>query len=520
MKLRLVLAVLITAVSGAVLAVPPVGAAAPSLTVTWPEATRFNPDLTDYTIGIETPADEISVYIFNPRVGSFFIETPPSRQVLVGFPADGEWMVSVNVYSEGGHSSEERSVEVYRDLPVVVSERQLDFGPQRDADIRVNVPGPTGLTADLEWTLVPDGQPDVVAASGSGTVATGTETFSRLRGLRLPADSPDGRYVLEVRLTSQSEDFGLLEGQASSRALWDAQAPEPIAFTLSGADINPARDGYRDSVKLKLASGPGRNELFVRVINAGGQVADEYPVGARGRLTSTFNGWSGGKPLPAGAYTVQVVTIDAAGNEAIRSLPIRLHAERLIWQEVGRTFKASKLVVERYVGRCGSLVKSPKGRPKGALGYYSNAKCGNSREGTVATVLGVRLPVAYEGRYRDFRVTLVGGAARSARESRAQLAYYEPARKRYRHRGTLTSKQGRHRGHLFGNADDMVLDPTTSPAVYWSIGVGGGDRYEISTFTVEMKRQVLALPSSVRRMSRTASDANTIAEPSGAPGPG
>ena len=519
MKIRALAAALALSAPVSLAALAPAEAAAPSLSVTWPEAVRFNPDTTEYVVDVQVD-EAAEVHLVMDQYWGYGFEdivVTGSGPVTLDFPGDGAWGLSVTACLQGDCSSSQRTVEVQRDLDVQAGLGDRIAGPRRDARIFVGV-GELSFEGIVEvaWTLSPQGQPEVTAASGSSTLPQQYE-LARIPDLRLPEGSPDGTYRLQVGLRMQTADFGLLEGSLTTSIRWDSQAPDPVGFKLSDTVFYPVDDGYRDSVRVKLDRG-GRsgNDLSVVVRDASGVEVRRARV-FRG---FTFDGRDGKRVLPAGRYTVELTTTDAAGNSSSTSRQVTLRPEERFWQEVGRTFKASQLLVERFVGRCGSLVTSPRGQRKGSLGYCSDSRCADSSQGTVSTVLGVTLPTAFQGRYRSFRVTVVGGAARKPRRSFAQLSYYLPGSEDYGYGRTLTREQGAHRGRKVEDARAVVVAPKKSPSAYWSIGVAGGAWYDIRSFKVEMQRQVLAVPGSSRTMSRTASEARTIAEPSGAPGPG
>ena len=523
MKLRLLLAALVVSLPASLLVAPAAQAATPALQVTWPEHTRFNPLTTDYTIAIEVDPDaELTVRSRNVHgYYSAYHSLPPSGLLTIDFPADGIWEIAISACrgSDCVHTSSP-TLRVQRDLDVQVDHGSLVAGPQRDFRIGVGV-GEMSYEGRLQvaWSLAPEEQPDDVVASG---VADLPQTYDLLNvpGLRLPEGSGDGRYLLDLRLSMQTADFGLLEGSYSTVARWDSTAPTPVGFTLSGSVVYPALDGYLDTITASFDRKPGADMVTMIVTNeAGGEVERSRP----GKLLRgfTFGGRdSRRRPLPPGPYSIELVTVDQAGNSSSVSRQVTLRPEVLTWTTTSTTFPATKLLVDTFAGSCSSLVRSPKGRPRGAVGLYSDQACRQPRESTVAAVFGARLAGSYKGRYRSFRVSVDGGAARRAKGSTAELSYYVRSRDKYDYRTTLRSKQGRQRGPAVDNVAALVVDPIDNPSLYWSIATGGGNRFDVSTITVEVERQVLALPSSSRSMSRTASEANTIAEPSGAPGPG
>mgnify|MGYP003915229585 CR=1 FL=1 len=525
MKIRALVAAVALSAPVALAAVAPVQAAAPSLSVSWPEVERFNPDTTEYVVDIQ--ADETAeVHLVMDQYWGYGFEdivVTGSGPVTLDFPGDGAWSLSVTACVQGDCSSSQRTVEVQRDLDVQADMSDpVIAGPHRDAQVLVGV-GELSFEGALRvaWTLSPKGQPEVTAASGSANLSQ-TYDLLRIPGLRLPEGSADGTYRLDVLLSMETVDFGVLEGTMRATVRWDSQAPSPVGFTLSASEFYPEPDGYRDTVKVVRERRPGADDLTVVVTNSNGKVVDRSRPGtlSRGFTFRGRDGRRGADVMPAGTYTIELITRDTAGNTASVSRPVTLRPEALRWIPTTTTFRATDLLVQEFESQCGSVVRSPRGRPRGSLALYTKSGCGYPRDTVVAAVFGARLPDSFGGDYQSFQVSVAGGAARGAHGSEARLRYFDQARDQYAHSTVLGSSRGKVRGKAVKKPAGLVASPRKNPTVYWSIDARRGTRFEVTSLTVKVKRQVLAVPDSSRRMSRTASEATTIAEPSGAPGPG
>ncbi len=277
------------------------------------------------------------------------------------------------------------------------------------------------------------------------------------------------------------------------------------------------KDGYRDDLRMFI-SGERLRSLYVEVLDSDGQQVrrtlgptTKGPAGVSAR----FTGKVGGKMLPEGDYTWRVSATDEHGNSTVIDRPFSLSHKQIRSEKFTRTYEAASTVVDTNVGRCSTLKK----RPRGGLGYYSQTSCSRPEDSTVLTVNGVYVPKSFNGSWDNLRVTTNGGGATGRRDYLVVFNRDRHGNDEFRtvHRGG----SGRHRNPLHHREGEAVRAPRQGGSGPALRPVGGRAHRRQPLRRGQLHRGDHPHgPQLSRSMSRTASEANTIAEPSGAPGPG
>jgi hypothetical protein len=217
-------------------------------------------------------------------------------------------------------------------------------------------------------------------------------------------------------------------------------------------------------------------------------------------------GWngrdSGGTLQPAGDYTLTFWATDSAENASEPvSRTVTLSRNRLVTKTFRREVSAARTIVDRRVGRCSRLRRPSLRGWSGSLGYYSNETCHHTGSpSVVATVNGVYVPRAFHDRaYGSFYNGLVvkgyGGAARSRNRSKSLLQYWNQQDRRWFGASWFGPRVGTHAGTQVWAQPMVSRNLDGRPYLRWSLLTAEGHRYDLKTFTVVLKYQVLRDPA-------------------------
>lgn len=379
-------------------------------------------------------------------------------------------------------------------------------------DHYVHPPLADGEVVHLDWTVTDGDQEDVVVTSGTGDWVIGEAP--PLVGI--PADATARRVRLSVHAAVDSASWGRLEGTATGENDLDVVGPR-VSSELSSDVVFPVRDGYLDSIDVDVVSLKDDSHVVDVIMD----VVDRHGVGGEFFHDSVLSrdiGFHGlvmpREALPAGRYTLRVIAIDSAGNAGVDTHPIRIDDRRRVERTFRQTIPAARTLAGQYVGACSRLGAAAGRGWKGSLGLYSTAPCAKKNGSVVLTVHGARLPSSvgdYPGRVG---LSMYGGAARGSGRAYVVHGWLRAKDNEFVGRKQLNGRMNTHnQGGM--QAAEIVRDIDGRHWVYWQLGLTAGSRYDVKSFTISAKYYAL---EPVR--SRTANDAKTIAEPSGAPGPG
>ncbi len=484
----------------------------PAVTVTWPEVTRFNPDQVDYTFTV-TDTDG-SGHLFAWWGASPQSVDPAPYPIPV--PADG--VVDMDFWTSmhgqvvivrcptatydylacQGVEAESPELDVFSAIAldnVDVVDDYLNPGP---ATARVSY-APALPTLTTTWALVDDPanptQPPI--ASGTldlGDLVTDPETGITSFPFTIPAGLASGDYYLTVHMAGDDADLGHLEGEfppgRPQLVRVDSVTPE-LRVAKVPTTLYPASDNYLDSLEVRATASELTSGTLDVTDAAGIRVfrSAQHSVSPDGTIPSIS--WSGrsmsNRVVPAGRYTLKLTVVDAAGNQATWTSRVSVSHKKLQWVTYKRTLSASASRTGKpVIGRCSSLVK----RPHGGLGYYSQTKCkGSNSESVVATDHGMYIPKAHQARYQWVQVTLNGSPATRSRNNYFVMGYVNPSN--YKLVNERVFRTGnKHPGQRVTSR--LIFDRKSDhPYVIWFNGLTAGSRYDVRSYTVQVRYQAL-----------------------------
>jgi hypothetical protein len=283
---------------------------------------------------------------------------------------------------------------------------------------------------------------------------------------------------------------------------------------LSDDVVFPKPDRFYDHVTISVQSESDVRSLKVALVGPDDSTRYLYSSSSGELHVIRFNGLKNGKILPPGQYTVRATVADSAGSSAVSERPLQIDNRRVRLRTYRATIPAARTVADQYVGAC-SRIGSATGRGwKDSLGLYSTTPCAKKGGSTVITVHGAWLPPSALGYKEGVQLTMHGGAARGSGRAYVIHGWLRASDNKFIHRQQFSGALGPHAaGAPIGQVVRTIGDDSW---VYWQLGLSEGSRYDVKSFTISTKYYVLVSPP----RSSTASDAKTIAEPSGAPGPG
>ncbi|CAN5620287.1 hypothetical protein BH11ACT8_BH11ACT8_14830 [soil metagenome] len=482
MKLRAFLVAVLSLSALPALAVAGPAAAVEDTVLTWPEVTGFNYATTPYVIhAVSQDLTGLQV-----RVNGSKQPTPVSAEgdLTPRFVRGGKQVVEVQRCAPTCVHLDSRVVYAY-DSFFVARTAPLTFGPHRDLGFTYGV-GPAGVDATVTWSIVDSGatpEQDVVLVGGEDDVTTSDAV--PFGPVTLPAGTPDGPYELRRHLAGESATFGTLDRDLDPVVVtWDS-TPDPGTVDLSEKVIYPEPDGYLDAVSIGVSSAPGR-EVVIR--------------DGAGTERARFSGydfhddqvvWRPARALPAGRYTVRLTTTDRAGNTATMAQHLQVRRGHLAWRTFTKTLTAKASLDDSSVGSCSTLATRVEGRPKGALGYYSQTRCTRENDSDVTTISRADLPRSLTGKYLDFRLSVTGGKAKGVRDAYAVVYYYDAKKRSYVNRAQLSPREETHPAKGVRKPRSLVVDAARKPHVFWFVGLTAGSRYDVESFTVTVRYQVL-----------------------------
>ncbi len=471
------------------------------VTVTWPEVTRFNPDMTPYVV--ETAYDGPGELRIGPRA-EYAQPMPSTGTFEVSFDRDGTHGLSAflcDPYPTCSLVESSPDLTVFRQAHLKI-DAATHVGPATAMGISATPAGTGGL---VQWEVVPVAPPNSApVASGSFAIPETTQ-FPSFEDAGLVNDAS---YRLRGAVTMETEDFGQLRDSFEQAFVWDGIPPD--IKTMGAGHLNgnrlvvddvfyPAEDRYLDVLTFVISSRTPVHRATVEVRDESDEVvwsaeADtaDFDVNLDdiGIWKKAWRGVDGsGSRLPAGDYVALLRASDKARNTVSATQGIRISDKRKVVETWTRTFKAAPTVGNKTVGRCGTLKSPARSGWSGSLGYWSHTPCSQPDETVVATTNGVYIAPSPFREYEGIRVTVNGGRAKGERNSFLML-YYLNRKRDWVAKTKLSDGTGAHRGEWLDGRQG-VLNDDNGPYVVWSVGLWGGAKYDVKSFAVEVKRVVL-----------------------------
>ncbi|KAA1419120.1 hypothetical protein F0U44_11730 [Nocardioides humilatus] len=489
------LVALLAALASGILVAAPSSSADGTLTVTWPEITDLNPDITDYVIDVQHTGAGHLMLLFQ---GTTWTVEPvaSSGPHVATFPAGVNGTLHLRLYEcpTEAFTNDCRERGPFHEVHVYTrflagTDTPWRVGPSMLRPILIT-PAPT-TTLDIAWT--------VHLRGGSGPVLVSGDATGVPAGGPLPPIGPtdalfDGHeYDYTATVTADAGVYGHLVGEITDTFEWDAtNESKIIGFDVrdtflhrmvKDADVfYPAADdgdGWRDEVRIHLVGNTDpMKSVQTTITGPSGDLM--LSVADRAFL---WNGRDGdGELLPEGTYTVTMDTVDQADNEKVVTGQIDLSYERLVQTTWKRTVSARGTMLDKYVGRCASLKTPARAGWRGSLGFRAEARCSRSQRG-VATSHGIYIPVGPFQMPLWVRIDAYGGGGRGS-----QLSIYQYNRRsEWIARAKLDGKVRQHRGNQVSAVRAVLGDVWDDPHVIWSVGLDDGAAYDVRDFTVNVR---------------------------------
>ncbi|MDP3890616.1 hypothetical protein [Nocardioides sp.] len=455
----------------------------PAPTVTWPDVTSFNPDLTPYTFTID---DDGGGTLFAEWRGDR-VEIPHSGQVTMTFPTDGDGQILLLRCGDGACSqiTDSPPLSVRTELAVGSGVPVYHSGPHARTVHSLPTGLPLNTVIDFVWeiraTTDTDDPANQVLASGSNS--GGGLVFQAPFGL-----VSGQKYYVLADAVAHTQDFGNLAASFVVAFVYDDTATATIR--ASTQIIYPAQDRYLDYTTLFVKTDPDVGIRYkVSVLDKQGTVVHPNLRGYRRR-----HRWDGRdadrQRVPDGIYTIRVRGVDSAGNPGVDETTVKVSSKKRQMVTYKATLSAKHALVDREVGSCSTLASPSSHGGRGSLGYYSQSKCRAAARSAVETEFGIYVPKAVGGKYGDLTISFIGGAAKRAKKAYLVMYAYDAKLRKYESRFQHTAAWGRHARPKPYSGERSVVGPKgQKPAIYWYVGLSEGSRYDVQSFTVSLKYQ-------------------------------
>lgn len=285
----------------------------------------------------------------------------------------------------------------------------------------------------------------------------------------------------------------------------------PVDMAVNGNVVYPALDNYRDILTIRVFESPPTDERMksvdFEVVDGAGEIVyaqegDYHDLYALGQFGETKFYWNGRRPVddddpygewvtnPEGIYTLTVRVVDSSNDRLVLTKDVEVNHAKLQWRTWRKTFRAADTMIEKHVGRCATLLRPARRGWAGSFGYRS--RCRDGKRSVVSTVHGINMQNAFRDWYSSVRLSMYGGHARGSARSRLQYFYLsKDGRWMHTLRG-FGPELGTHRGFLGGGRRYVLGKRSDEPPHFiWSVGLGGGQAYDVKSFTVTTVRKVL-----------------------------
>jgi len=358
----------------------------------------------------------------------------------------------------------------------------------------------------LTWNLAPVGGEDLLSEPVE-VPFEGLFVAWDLDPAAAGLDLTEGVYTLTVEWTGVKDGLNVAVQDAMPLTV-DFTAPQ-LAVTAMAEVFYPTKDDwprqYANTVKFGVAYTPtaidnNHYSYEWRVVNADGRVVARATDNSRWDSKVVWDGRSRGSRAPEGSYRLELTASDSVGNTAeyVADAPVRLsHAayRRVAWH---KTVTARGSMFADWSGDCGRIRKPGVKGGKGSLGYYSNGRCQTDDVSKGVAVAAHRVVLPRSEAYSTVRIRAHGGPV-----ERRHLAGLRGISNEDTALGRLTALSGPWGmvGWIRHRASRMMW---RDRAIYWYVNTGYGQRFDITSFDLTLKRTIWTGPRGTAPYSRTA----------------
>lgn len=474
----------------------PAYAVDPEVTIEWPDLVEVAVPSTPYTFTVEDTAADPQGELYAVWQGERQLLPHAGRHTMT-FSTGGEGVIKVIrcvdvECGDTGVSSPE--ITVWKESPMTIGGVS---GIVRPGEWTAQVELPDARDAELEltWELSYGGK---WYADGVATVTTDDDGHASF-----PYTVPTGRsgpLALTAKTSFDQPPFGPHRATAAPADFDVDHAAPQLSLSLGATSFYPATDGYRDRLAIRYSTSEQVDQR-VEVRNSAGTLVRTLATGTLGSdhtgaiRTITWDGRSpAGRVVPAGSYTVRFQAVDRVVRTTTVTRSVAVSHKRLVQKTWQRTFRAGSVIARGgvLVSSCSTLRRPARSDWPGSLGLHSQTKCGAAHS-PITVLHRAAVPKAFDGRYGRLQVWLYGGGARGlsggGRDAKLDLGYAStagPLAQRVRFGGAIGSHAGRS-----AYAPNFVHDKAGTPHVKWLVGVNGGSKYDVRTYTVKLTYFVL-----------------------------
>lgn len=473
--------------------VPNALAAAGDVTVTWPQATAFNPDTTTYAVDIES--DGSWTYLLRGW------EQDGDLSAVQDFTEPGQHEVEFNPAANGGDIvlnllrcnpdktgcvlvSQSPELHVWRRLDVRVP--GTNRGPRSPVPLGLEPAAPDRV--DVDWDVLDQGT--VVASGTYGDIPY----TSQLPALDPVPNLVDGRsYELRVTVSGVVAPYGPLTGEGVSYFSWDSTPDRGVTVGIYWSDVDkiepmdsfyPVPDGYGDRLRIEPRSNQ-ISRMNVQISAPDGGVVFDSSTQVFGP-GSPFE-WDGldssGQLLPEGTYHAKITLDDWSNNEAVEDRDIELsHAQptRRVWRGVITPKKSVDYISNR---RCGEIHQPARRNWPGSMAFRSHG-CWAYTWNTID------VPYSVTHRYGRARLIVVGGAP----DGQSPLYYQLVGSNGIGAIWDYAPWTGPELGQHVSEWQDQVVrarDDGTHAEVAWGVATDHHHSYDVKKFIVKVEYDVI-----------------------------
>lgn len=460
--------------------------------VEWPDLIDVAVPSTPYTFTVNDTAADPQGELYAVWQGDQY-PIPHSGTHMMDFLKGGEGMITVRRCVESdcadtGVASNE--ITVWKESPMTLS-GVSGVAPPGQRTAQVDLPDAPDTQLELTWELAYAG-----TSYADGVATATTNDAGRASFLYTVPAGRSGKLALTAKTSFDQPPFGPHRATAEP-AYFDVDDAAPtLSLSLGTASVYPATDGYRDQVAIRYGSSEQVSQR-VDVRNSAGTVVRTLATGTLGSghtgATRTIS-WNGrdaaSRAVPAGTYTVRFEGTDRVGRPTVVTRSVVVSHKKLVQKTWQRTFRASSVLPSTgdTVGRCSSLRRPARSDWSGSLGLHSRTKCQSAAASPITLRNRTSVPKAFEGRYGKLQIWVYGGGARrvsgGGSGARLDLGYRSTSGSiahKVRFSGTIGSHAGRSAA-----APSLVADKTGTPRVEWQVGVDGGSKYDVRSYTVRL----------------------------------
>lgn len=296
---------------------------------------------------------------------------------------------------------------------------------------------------------------------------------------------PDGAYTATLTVGRTLDSGDPAESTYAPQPFTvDTTALAPSSLSSQWPTLYPYVDYYRDSTKFTYAGLEPYSRVDLKVRNAAGKLVRSKVISKP--ADATWNGRrNDGSRVREGNYFVRLRVVDNLGNVGLSPVaPVTVSDKKLVTvtKAVTVTPKASR--VGGVVGACSTRRTPSLHGWAGSTGYLSNTRCRTTFNASIVwTHNQVKLPRAVT--YRDVRLGWYGGPTKAASHHRAIATLY---RKDGTPQGWFSSVDYMASQYIPWVKGWRVVD---DGVVSWGFQTGRGNRYDVKSFTITYRADVL-----------------------------